>query len=423
MRYLGPLAALLVAAAASPASMRAQSTPVDTLTLERALAAGQAANARLLLGRIDEKAATTRVAEARGALLPDVSVQGRLHDGTPDAYATGDGLLVLAVDQPLYDGGMRRAGVRAARAESAVTGAGYRIDARDVELQIRLEYASILATEHEVEILEAGVDRLSAYVDAIRARSGGGEGVGGDLLRASSRLATERARISSYRRQLNELRQQFNDLIGRDPDAPLRLAPLPSPGPTLEAPTDEAWLHTPDFDRALAEQEVARWQLDQVRAERRPHLSLHADAGTQPLLGSDSGAGLNDGEGPGAALTLNLSLPLWNGGAISARRQGAELAVQRAAGEVERVRRQARLEFANARGDLRHLLDEVALRRDAVPIARDSYLQAESEYRGGAGSALEVLDAFTSWVDARLAAEETLLGYRAARARLIRWGT
>jgi outer membrane protein TolC len=417
------MVALLVGATAFPTSMRAQSAPVDTLTLEQALAAGQAANARLLLSRIDERTASTRVAEARGALLPDVSVQGRLHDGAPDAYATGDGLLVLAVDQPLYDGGLRRAGVRSARAEAAATGAGYRVDARDVELQIRLEYASILATEHEIRILESGVERLATYVDAIRARSGGGEGVGGDLLRASSRLANERARVSSYRRQLSELRQQFNDLIGRDPGAPLRLAPLPSPEPSPEAVPDEAWLHTPDVDRALAEQEVARWQLDQVRAERRPHLSLHADAGTQPLLGSDSGAGLNDGEGPGAALTLNLSLPLWNGGAISARSQRAELAVQRAAGEAERVRRQARLEYATARSDLRHRLDEIALRREAVPVARDSYLQAESEYRGGAGSALEVLDAFTSWLDARLAAEETLFGYRAAEARLIRWGT
>lgn len=63
------------------------------------------------------------------------------------------------------------------------------------------------------------------------------------------------------------------------------------------------------------------------------------------------------------------------------------------------------------------------IRSGNVPIAQDSYLRAESLYRGGAATALDVLDAFTQWLDASEAAAEATLGYREAAARLLRWGT
>lgn len=418
-RLLSPLAILLLAA---PAAAPAQTATPGRITLEEALAEGRAANARLPLARLDEAIAETGIREARGALRPSIGVEGRIHDGTPNDYATGDALLVLAVEQSLYDGGGHRAGIRAARATRTAANAGYRASVRDVELAIRFRYAEILATEHELEALRSGLERLTAYVEAIRVRRAGGEGVGADLLRATARLAEERARAASYERRMTGLRQELNDLIGRDPDAPLELASLPDPSPALEPESDAPWQSSPDLAQALAQQDAARWQLDQTKAERKPHLSLRADAGTQPVLGSASGAGLNDGEGPGAALTLNLSLPLWNGGSLAARSQAAELAVERASRETVRVRRETRLEYASARSELLHLVEEIMLRRDGVPAARDSYLQAASQYRGGDGTALEVLDAYSSWIDARLAAEETLLAYRAAEARLIRWG-
>ena len=48
---------------------------------------------------------------------------------------------------------------------------------------------------------------------------------------------------------------------------------------------------------------------------------------------------------------------------------------------------------------------------------------AESLYRGGGATVLEVLDSYTTWVDARQTAAAALLNYRTAEAELIRWGT
>jgi outer membrane protein TolC len=58
----------------------------------------------------------------------------------------------------------------------------------------------------------------------------------------------------------------------------------------------------------------------------------------------------------------------------------------------------------------------------AVPQARDSYLTAESEYRGGAGTAVDVLTAFQAWIDVESASIDAVLAYRDAEAAALRWG-
>jgi outer membrane protein TolC len=58
-----------------------------------------------------------------------------------------------------------------------------------------------------------------------------------------------------------------------------------------------------------------------------------------------------------------------------------------------------------------------------IPIARDAYLQTQSMYTGGAATALEVLDAYTSWINANQAYGDAVVRYRQAEANYIRWGT
>ena len=59
----------------------------------------------------------------------------------------------------------------------------------------------------------------------------------------------------------------------------------------------------------------------------------------------------------------------------------------------------------------------------AMPEARDSYLEAESRYRGGAASFLDVLEAHTAALDASVRLAEAVLRYRVAQALELRWGT
>ena len=66
---------------------------------------------------------------------------------------------------------------------------------------------------------------------------------------------------------------------------------------------------------------------------------------------------------------------------------------------------------------------EVDLLSRAGPAARDAFLEAESRYRGGAATSLEVLDAYSSAVDAAVRFSDAVARYRIARAIADRWGS
>ncbi len=411
-----PFLALVLAVSAAR-RMAAQ----EALTLDQALREADSANALLPVARSGVAAAGERVRAAEGRLWPSLSVEGDIHDGTPAEYAAGDARLQLVADQVIYDGGALRAGARALRSQARSARAHYRVAQKDLEVAVRSRFSELLMIEDELAIRREGVARLETYLTGIEARQAAGQGLAGDVLRTRVRLGEEKASVAGVERRLAGARLELNDLLGRDPAAALVLAPLPPPTPP---PSDSGgpWADAPDIRQAAADHDAAVAALGIVRAGRRPALSLSANAGAQPLLGGTaSGAVLNTGSGLGLEATLSLSWPVWDRGVYRARLAEARINAEEA-GQVETaVRRQARLSWERAVADLRHAYDEVGTRAATVPVARDSYLQAQSLYRGGGATALEVLDAYSSWIDARDAYAAAVLTYRLAEAQALRW--
>jgi outer membrane protein TolC len=395
----------------------------EPLTLDAALREADSANALLPVARSEVAAAGERVRAAEGRLWPSLSVDGDLHDGTPAEYAAGDGRLQLVADQVIYDGGALRAGVRTLRAQARSAHARYRIAQKDLELAVRSRFSELLMIQDELAIRREGIARLETYLTGIQARQAAGQGVAGDVLRTRVRLGTEQANVTDAERRLADVRLELNDLLGRDPAAPLALTPLPPPRPP-QTDSIGPWADVPDVHQAVADHDAAVAAEGIARAGRRPALTLSANAGAEPLLGGTSGgAVLNTGSGLGLEVTLSLSWPVWDRGVYRARLAEARINTEQA-GQIETaVRRQSRLAWQRATEDLRHAYAEVDTRAHAVPVARDSYLEAQSLYRGGGASALEVLDAYTAWIDASDAYAGAVLTYRLAEAQVRRWST
>ncbi len=410
----------LVTCLSAPLALSAQ----QVLTLEDALHEARGANAALPVARFDTVIARARITEARGLLWPRLSVASDVHAGTPNQYTGNDGRLQAIADEDLYDGGGLRAGVKVAEAQARATGARYRLAEKDVDFAVRVRYSEFLKTEEELAFRRAGIVRLQSYFASVQARQAAGQGVADDVLKTQVRLGAATADLEDAARRLDLIRFELNDLLGRTPEARLALAPLPPPGPPPRDSTGEPWATAPDVRSAEADVDAAVSSVTVARAGRRPHLSLTADAGALPLFpGSEVGTGLNNGQGWGMELTFSLSWPLWDTGVYRARLEQARLGADRARQVATAVRREARLEWRRAFAELWSRYRELLVRTGNVPVAQDSYLRAESLYRGGAATALDVLDAFTQWIDASEAAAEAALGYRAAEARLLRWGT
>ncbi len=434
LRLLPPCLLVLFGAHAAAA------TPERLLTLEDALREARASNARLPLPALDLDLARRRRDEARAERWLRVALEGDFLYAPASGYDPaltnlGEARSQIVARQPLLDGGARRAAVADAEAGIAAAGARYRIAEKDLDLEVRGRFAEMLEAQAEVEIRRGGIERLTTYRTSLRSRQAAGQAVAADLLKTDVRVAAEQASVLEAERRVEEARIALNDLLGRDPVAPLEIAPLPPPeaAPARESP--EAWTGPPEVAEAQAEARSADARLKIARAERRPQLFVQADAG---LWGSDTShwipADLQAADpsatfwdrirrDAGYSFSLNFSWPVWDLGAMRARQTLAETALRQARQRLEVARREARLQWEQAEATLRNLSRQIALLTAAVPDAHDSYLEAESRYRGGAAPALEVLDAYSSWVETQVRLADAVARFHIARAVALRWGT
>lgn len=403
---------------------RAAAAPADTITLEEALAEARSANLRLPVARLALEQSLDRLRQAEGALWPTLFLDGDLHPGAPRTYESSDARVRVVAEGDVYDGGALRAAVRSGRARSEAARSDYRGALRDVELAVRSEYARCLRGEREIELQQEGVSHLERYRTAVRSRLESAEGLGADLSRTRSELAGARADLDAAEQAYIETRMELNVLLGRDPNSALHLAPLPEPSrpPAPARPGEAPWTLTPDVRSVLSSVDAAEAGMSGARSGRRPHLGFTVAAGGQAALVDPAPALMNDGRGWGVEAMLTLSLPLW-GRTHRGRMAEARDALAQARAEVAATRESARLEFDRADARLRARFREIAGRRAASSSARDAFLQTESLYRGGTGTALEVLDAHRSWLAAARAEADAVLDYRLAEARRIRWGT
>jgi outer membrane protein TolC len=424
---------LLVAASAGGA------TPPDgPLTLDKAIEAARAANVRLPVAALDVQIDEQTRLEAAAVQRVQLALAGDFVYAPPNGYDpvvtnAGEERLQLSASKLLYDGGAASAGVRQAAAQREVAAARYRLAVRDVDLEVRVRFSELIAADREIEARTEGLERLRGYESLLESRQRAGQAVAGDLLRTRVEVTSAQADLIAAEARRDGARMALNQVMGRDPATLVAPAPLPPPLPVAAASPSQPQ-SVPEVAAARHQVEAASASLDIARAERKPHLGLLADAG---LWGSDTshavppdfvaahpGATFGDRlrRDLGYSMSVAISWPLTDSGGIRARIARAELAVKQAQQSERATESEAAFELDRARQAMGNAYRQYRLLAGATPAARDAYLEAESRYRGGAASSLEVLDAFAKSIDTAVRAADAELAYRAAEALALRWG-
>ena len=319
---------------------RARSTE-PALTLDEALREARNANAHLPVAARGVDIARTSVREAKASRSPNLAVTSTVNAGGPLAYTTSQGAAQVVGAATLFDGGLRRANLSAANYRLLGAGAGFRVAEKDVDLAVRLWFSEFLRAENEIAFREQGIERLRSYLSQVEGRRAAGQPVGSDVLTTQVRVGTEEAALADAKRALDEARLQLNDLMGRVPDAPLAVTPMPAPAlPSILA--GSPWLATPDVRAAEANTAATQAAIAATRSERKPQLQVSANLGALPVFGPDSGTGPNSGTGLGGAVLFSVSWPFFNGGVFRARLDRARLEAQQARDSEIVVKRQVR---------------------------------------------------------------------------------
>lgn len=422
--------ALTLAAAAAGAAR-------EPLTLAAALAAARDANASLPVAALEVRIAGEQSLEAEIERRVHLAVEGDFIYAPPGGYDpvvtnAGEERLQLAADKVLYAGGAIKARVRQAAARSGIASAHYRRAVRDVDYRVRVSFAELLAAEAEIAARQESLRRLSSYRSLLESRRRAGQGVASEVLRVTVQLATARSDIIDAEGRRDQAKMSLNFLMGRPPETPLVAAPLPPPAPP-STPRSEGGLEVPEAAAARHQMEAAVGALGEARSEARPHLGLHADAGLwgadtshvvpPELAAAQPGADLGDRlqRDLGYSVSLNLSWRLTAFGVLDHRIEAARLQLDQAKREREAVQQAVAHNQAEARSAMERASRQFRELSDAIPQGRDAYLEAESRYRGGAGTFLEVLDALQAATDVAARTTAAELAYRQAEAAALRW--
>jgi TolC family type I secretion outer membrane protein len=333
----GLAATFLSACLAAPAE-------ADRFRLSDALALAYTYNPELEAQRAKVRQADDAVAEARGGWRPNVSASASYglsrFDGTllnviprTQTLTPLDGR--ASISQPVVTGGQAYAQVQ--RAIALVRSA--RADLLNAEQQILLAaataYMDVVRDVIALRLHEEDVTILSKQREATKTQLDAGAATKTDLQEVEVRLAGAQADLAIAQSQLTQSRNNFERIIGRPAETLEEMPPLPA----LPGSQDQALalaLHlAPRIQSAQANDKAAQYGIDSAEGAMLPHASIVAQYDyVQDSLASPFGTSSKGGT---VSLLGQLSVPLYQGGADTARIR-----------EAKEAKSQARLSIADA---------------------------------------------------------------------------
>jgi outer membrane protein TolC len=396
------------------------------LTFEEVLSRAQreTSDARALAASIDEADARIRTAQSR--FWPRVDLAETVQRGDQPVFVFGSLLsqrqftaanfaisalnhpdpvtntrTAVTIEQPVFEGGLTRLGVDAAKFERAAAGATRDAARQDLAFRAAQAFLQAVRLEATVRATTAAVAAAESDRERARARRDVGLVTEADVLAIDVHLADMRQRQIAASGDLAVARVQLAEAVG----LPLNASVVPvRPAPRTTAPDEEALVREALTTHPLLRQANVHIQLaDNGRRAAR--------AALMPTVGVQAGWEFN-----GATLGAQQSswivgaevrVNLFRGFADTARIAEARHAHLRATAEHDRVARRIELDVRGALAQLAAARAREDAGRAALTQARESQRIVRDRYETGLATVTDVLRAADATLEAESRATAT----------------
>jgi len=363
--------------------------------------------------------AEENVVAARGSLFPSVDASAGAQRGNANAFGE------LAPGQSVFN--VYNAGVNVNYTLDLFGGVRRGIEAQSAisnfqQFQLEGTYLTLAANVVTTSFREASlrgqiqaneeiIDVYQQQLDLVERQHEIGAKSLADVLVIRTQVATTRAQLPALRQQLAATQTQLAVYLGQFP-AESQLTAVDLDALTLphEVPVtvpSELVRQRPDIRAAEAQLHQATAEVGIATANLYPQITLSGTYGSEALHTGD----LFSGGTKLWSLGANLLQPLFHGGTLRAQKRASEAGLEKAAADYQTTVLGA---FQNVADSLHALeLDAENLRAqaDAEQSAQKSLDLVRLQYKDGAASYLQVLDATRQYQTARIG----LIQARAAR--------
>jgi outer membrane protein len=436
------LAGLGILVAAGPGF--AQPPAQRELTLDEVIDLALAKNAALRAAEREVEAAARAHAASRGRLWPFADIFGdwqysgpdeenktrllanigrmpklgpTLADNRPIAgiprrefdhnlYAVG-----VRVTYPLYVGGRIVAEIEANRLLTLLARERATQTADELIFNLSSTFYNILRLQENVRATEASVQALEEAQKNIRTLVEVGRLPRADLFKVNTRLAGVRQELIKVRNDVELAHAVLKTLMGLEVTEPLGVkGALRSEPAAVDLPLDlkEAERRRPELQAARRAVEVQEQRVRIARGARLPRVDLR----TQYAGGageSDFGQPLGD-----FVIGVNVSIPIFTGGLLTARIAEEEARLARAREAFEKARLDVQLDVQTAHLGIGESRERITAAQVALEDAREALRVEQLKTEVGRGIVEDLLDAQAAELQAETNYTRALADYNTA---------
>jgi len=310
---------------------------------------------------------------ARAGYYPQIS--GGLRTGYDTGYG-GDRnsqALNLSLKQMLYDFGKVDSAVNAAQAAAARAQANTLLVVDDLARDTAYAWIETRRYEQLMTIARDQIRGVGDIAGMARQRSDMGASTRSDVVQAESRVESARATLEEYQSQYERWRSTLAALMGRVTPPALAEGSPAEPNQACKRPA-QGDDRLPAVLMALAQRAQGQAELAQAKAEAYPTLSLQPQV--NHYLDDDYNRDNARLDRTQAGIYLNVEVPIYQGGSISARTRAAGHALTAADAAEDAARLQARRGLAEAKAQTSGLgrrLTSLEARQVSIQEARMLY--------------------------------------------------
>ncbi len=402
-----------------------------SLTLERCLALAQKNSPTLHAAEGAVRSSELARTEVTTMGLPQVRVvTGGIYAPVPPRFgydpAISNGGQVagqIAVQQSLYDGGMRSLRLDQLSYDTESLRKERKRTERDLVFTVRETFIGALRAQREVQLQSESVDQLDDYRGIVQRLYNGGNASYTDLLKTEVQLSTANIALQKAHVSLTTARYSLSELTGMPIDSSTSFSgTLDSLVSEVSDTTMEmsAAGFVENLDLGIAGLEIQRSLIDieLAKRERLPVVSLFGDAGYLSSIENLRLPGDERLSGFGYSVGVDIEFPILNWGATGLRIEQREIGAAILQFHSELLRRSLSTEFQKTRLQLIKAKERLRAIRVNLTKTEENFLLTKSKYAGGASLSFEVLTAQQLLTETKLNELQTLSDIQFLSAKL-----
>lgn len=292
--------------------------------------------------------------------------------------------------------------------------------------QVATNYYQVLVQRQQIGVLDSTIKNTQKVQRIIDGQYKNGLAKKIDL----DRIAVSISNLESQRQQLINgvalLENQLKFYMGMPINTPIIIpdAEIRSIQPQAVGMNETINVDDRTEVRLLKQQEdLLNYKKESIKAEYYPSLSLSGNysyqglGNTVPLFkGQSSGVNWVDA----SAVSLNLRIPIFNGGATKSRIKQTEVSIKKLNEDIANTTLGLNLAFENAKTQINNSIVTLNAQKKNVQLAQEVFSNTQNNYNNGLATLTDLLNAETSLTEANNNYSSALLNYRVAEIQLIK---